>query len=135
MLSRLIYCSRKLCEDEELPALLEQARAFNARNDVSGALYHSDDVFLPYLEGREEILSALWTRIQQDRRHTDCCLLDRRLIIMRVFKGWSMTWVVRTAETDTLFRALRVAALQGQRNIGTVAGALFNVLARSADRK
>ncbi len=90
MLSRLIYINKKLCSDEQISVLLEDARAFNARNGVSGALYLSNGDFMQSLEGNEEVLSELWTRIQQDSRTTDRRLLDHRFVDMRIFKKWSM---------------------------------------------
>jgi hypothetical protein len=134
MLRRLIYNSKCTCSDDQIAEVLRIARDFNARNDVTGALYLTGDVFFQYLEREELTLSALYSRIQSDARHTDCRLLDTRLVMLRIFRGWSMTWLVRTPETDLLLQAL-LPYLHPDPGNGSSAGALFQALAKAAEHK
>jgi hypothetical protein len=135
MLSRLIYFSKCVCSDDEISSVLTSARSFNARNDVTGALYLTGEVFFQYLEGDELVLSALYARIQKDARHANCRLLDMRLVMLRIFQGWSMTWLARTPETDLQLQTLLPQYLTQGPGSGSSAGALFQALAKAAERK
>ena len=85
MLGRLIYSSIRSCTDEQISQVLVAARDFNARNNVSGALYLYGQTFIQFLEGDELVLDALYSRIQVDSRHVQCRLLDRRVVMLRLF--------------------------------------------------
>ncbi|MGI4778034.1 MAG: BLUF domain-containing protein [Janthinobacterium lividum] len=135
MLSRLIYTSKRNCTDDEISRILETGRDFNARHDITGALYLTENVFFQYLEGDTVLLLALYARIQKDSRHTGCQLLDTRLVMLRVFRGWSMTWLVRTPETDLLLQALLPRYLPSEPGSGSSAGSLFQALAKAAEYK
>ena len=135
MLSRLIYTSSRRCVDDQIQSLLDSARDFNARNDLTGALYVVGDTFMQYLEGEELVLDALYDRIRRDSRHAQCRLLDRRLIILRIFRGWSMARLVRTPETDQLVEILLPRFLPSDQVKGASAASLFQALARAAERR
>jgi hypothetical protein len=135
MLGHLICSSTRSCTDEQISQILEGARDFNARNGVSGALYLYGHTFVQYLEGDELVLDALYKRIQQDSRHTQCRLLDQRLVMLRVFQGWSMTWLVRTRETDHLIDLLLPHFTQSADVKGSLVGSLFQALSKAAEHR
>ena len=135
MLGRLIYSSTRSCTDDQIPEILEGARDFNARNEVSGALYLYGDTFVQYLEGDELVLNALYNRIQRDSRHKHCRLLDQRLVMLRIFQGWSMTWLVRTRETDHLIDLLLPHFTQSADVKGSLVGSLFQALSKVAEHQ
>jgi hypothetical protein len=106
MLSRIIYSSRCQCDGDEVARILRQSREANAFQHVTGALYLADGMFLQYLEGGDEAVDALYRRIAQDRRHTNCRLIDRRSISGRVFKDWSMAWLGPLSDAATILRTI-----------------------------
>ena len=137
MLGRIIYRSTSLCESDEIPSIVDQARTLNARSDVSGALFTFGGRFLQYLEGEEDVVYVIYQRITNDRRHTDCRLLDRRLISTRIFKGWPMTSLPHTIGTNLLIEAL----VPQRGHVGAIdvldassAGAFFYALSKLSQR-
>jgi len=92
MLSHLVYVSKasEPMSDEDLAALLEQARTRNARNDVTGMLLYKDGRFIQLLEGHEEHVQKIFDSIQRDERHYDVQLLWFRYVQYREFPDWTM---------------------------------------------
>lgn len=88
---QLVYASRPFGFDiTNLHSILNDARSFNAANDITGALICRNDLYLQMLEGPEEIVLPLYERIKRDDRHVEVTELVRRPIVMRLFPAWSM---------------------------------------------
>ena len=137
MLGRIIYTSTSLCREEDIRQILERSRIHNARSDVTGALFLYDEKFLQYLEGDEAAIDTVYERILKDSRHSDCRLIDRRLISVRIFDDWSMTWLPHTIGAGLLIDAL----LPHKRHAdaldaldATSAGAFFYALSKLSQR-
>lgn len=135
MLSRLIYKSQSLCTAAEARELCLAAAVANQANNISGALYLADTIFLQYLEGDEFVLSTLYHRIRRDARHCDCRLLDAGLASQRLFNGWAMAWLPRSAVTDLATQAIvprgdSIGALEN-----AAAGTFFMTLSHVAERQ
>jgi hypothetical protein len=135
MLSRLIYSSTSLCDAAEGLRLCIAARPANSASQITGALYLSDNTFFQYLEGDEMQVAGLVNRIRQDKRHTNCQVLDNRLISLRIFKLWPMAWLPRTAQTDLVMQAVVPPGSDAAAIDGTTAGTLFLALSQSAERR
>jgi hypothetical protein len=75
---------------EALRTLLALARTRNTAAAVTGMLLHVDSVFLQVLEGEPEVVTALYTKIGADPRHTRMLLLLSQDIKSRNFPDWSM---------------------------------------------
>jgi len=91
-LCALVYlssCSSPMSE-EELEALLRQAKSHNASANVSGILIYNDGNFIQYLEGPEPAVTNLFERIKLDPRHKNVTRLDFANIKSRVFGDWWM---------------------------------------------
>ena len=101
---RLIYRSRDLIPAQrhraELGELFTHARAKNKSLLVTGALLVSEDRFVQTLEGEEDVVRALLTRIEQDPRHDRVELLDASLVSGRAFPRWSMAEVAEDGQSD-----------------------------------
>lgn len=137
MLGRIIYTSTSLCRTEDIPQILERSRTLNAHSGVTGALFMHEGKFLQYLEGEEASIGTVYERIQKDRRHTDCRQIDRRLISVRIFNDWSMTWLPHTVGAGLLIDALvphkcHADALKALD--ATSAGAFFYALSKQSQR-
>lgn len=74
----------------ELEGLLADARTFNARNSLSGALLLHDLTFFQFLEGPEVAVRAAFERIQSAKLHKDIVLLMLEETPRRFFGDWHM---------------------------------------------
>ena len=92
MLTTLIYRSQLnlSCEAFPLAALVEKAKRNNAARDVTGMLLFDGIHFLQVLEGPEEILNTLFTRISLDSRHLNVVELMRDYAPRRRFANVGM---------------------------------------------
>ncbi len=108
VLSRLIYCSQPFGYDQPmLNGILADARTYNPKNNITGALICREDIFLQLLEGPEDKLLLTYNKILNDDRHLDIELLVKELCEDRLFPTWSMkddpakTWFWTKDEIDS----------------------------------
>lgn len=132
MLCRIIYTSRARCNEHETSLLLQAARLANARLAITGALYQSQGRFAQYLEGEEAAVAALYERIRCDQRHTDCCLIDRRLISLRVYAGWSMVCFSDAGSAGMLMKTLLTQSDAAMPD-SALLGAFFYAMAQTGE--
>lgn len=92
MLAHLVYVSTasEPMGKEALAALLEQSRARNERNGITGMLLYKDERFIQLLEGQEESVQMIFSSIKRDERHHDVELLWLRYAQYREFPDWTM---------------------------------------------
>lgn len=74
----------------ELEHLLLDARTFNARVGVTGALLLHDVTFFQYFEGPAAAAEDVYVRIQRARSHRDIVELVHAPVERRHFDGWLM---------------------------------------------
>lgn len=86
----------------EVGRILLQSRRNNGRNRLVGGLYFADGCFFQVLEGRQDQVEALYARLQDDPRHQDLKVLDRREIPQPAFRGWAMKHVPDAPEVRVL---------------------------------
>ena len=108
VLSRLIYCSQPFGYDQPmLNGILADARTYNPKNHITGALICREDIFLQLLEGPEDKILLTYDRILNDDRHLDIELLVQESCDDRLFPTWSMkddpakTWFWTKNEIDS----------------------------------
>jgi hypothetical protein len=77
-----------------LDRLLMDAREFNARADVTGALLYHDGSFFQYLEGPERGVESVYSRIKRASQHKDLIEIHRETVSQRHFSEWSMGFAV-----------------------------------------
>lgn len=87
----------RLLSPEELDALLIDARSFNQRTAVTGALLHHDGSFLQYIEGPEASVAQAYRRIRSSTRHHNIIELDSGAVAQRHFSKWSMGFAEPTS--------------------------------------
>jgi len=94
---RLIYRSRNCIPNAdrrvELGQLFGAARSHNKKRHITGALLLLDDYFVQTLEGDEQAVTALLSKIKADPRHDSFEILDTNLVATRVFARWAMAKV------------------------------------------
>jgi len=70
--------------------IVAQARARNARHDITGLLVFDGIRFCQHLEGPPDAMEALITRITQDPRHTEVRVLYRGTRIERRYQRFDL---------------------------------------------
>lgn len=88
----LMYVSDAVGKTNQLilDEILEQARANNARLDITGILLFRRGRFFQYLEGREDHVRELYAQIYEDSRHENVRVLLQTTAKERRFSGWTM---------------------------------------------
>ncbi len=88
----LIYVSiaAKRYNGTELKGFLQEWRTNNERMDLTGMLLYKDGKFMQVLEGEEEAVKKLSSKIDRDPRHTQVNLLLEGPATYREFPDWSM---------------------------------------------
>jgi hypothetical protein len=101
---RLIYHSRSRISATErkyqLGEIFSIARSRNKKIGVTGAMLITDDEFVQTLEGPEEVVRELYTKIFSDKRHEHVELLETGNVPERVFGRWAMARVAADGEPD-----------------------------------
>jgi hypothetical protein len=88
----LVYVSiaAKRYNGAELKGFLQEWRTNNERMDLTGMLLYKDGKFMQVLEGEEESVKKLSSKIDRDPRHTQVNLLLEGPATHREFPDWSM---------------------------------------------
>lgn len=104
MLVRLLYASRAAAPltASIVDSILEQSRANNPKQGITGILCFTDDIFIQVLEGGRDEVCELYNAIVRDQRHLDVRILTYEEIPERRFGGWSMGQVNLAKVNPTL---------------------------------
>lgn len=85
--------------DEDVAAILTQARANNARVGLTGALLYHAGRFVQILEGPDETVRARFAIIEADPRHRVIQTVREKQVAERQFPEWTMGF--RPLSTDS----------------------------------
>lgn len=90
----LIYVSSSVREmnAEELLDILKVSRENNVARDVTGLLLYKGGNFMQALEGQDDVVRALYEKIQKDPRHKDVSIISTEQIQKRQFPAWEMAF-------------------------------------------
>ncbi|MCR9278019.1 MAG: BLUF domain-containing protein [Pseudomonadaceae bacterium] len=101
-LTRVIYLSSATTpfSKQDLRDLLELCRTRNAPKNITGLLLYRDGNFMQIIEGPENEVSALYQRIEVDRRHSTVIRVIKEDISERYFENWSMGFKDLEQETS-----------------------------------
>lgn len=88
----VIYVSSavKQFSSSELIELLEKSRKNNLEQNITGMLLYKDGNFMQLVEGEEEAVNSLESKIRNDLRHRNMIILLKGYIEHRQFSEWSM---------------------------------------------
>lgn len=91
----LIHCAYASVEaiefsEEEIVALLEQARTGNKKLGITGMLLYDNGAFFQVLEGELEVVARLLEKIEKDPRHERFIKIIQEDIEARDFSEWTM---------------------------------------------
>ncbi|SKB68035.1 Sensors of blue-light using FAD [Salegentibacter holothuriorum] len=106
MLKYLAYVSRQshVISDKDLKNLLQKSRNNNTRIGVTGMLIYFQGIFIQYLEGEQENVDWLYSKIAKDKRHQSIIELDSGYSKERAFSDWSMAF--KKLQKDEAFEIL-----------------------------
>ena len=76
--------------ESDLVQLLEQARARNLRQNITGMLLYSNATYMQVLEGKKKDVHEIFEAICNDPRNTGVVKLYEAEIQQRDFPDWSM---------------------------------------------
>lgn len=82
--------ANQLMGNEELSALLSEARSFNSAHAITGMLLYENGNFMQLLEGQKETVLELYSRIQSDPRHHNIYTIAQGEQAEKSFADWSM---------------------------------------------
>ena len=110
-LVHLSYCSHAQTplEQADLDLILKASQRNNQRDDVTGLLTYSGEVFVQFLEGPLEAVRRLMSRLEGDSRHRDILILSQGSDHERIFSDWDMELVTRHEAYQVLRDALSEA--------------------------
>lgn len=91
----LAYASQAIegLPDGKIDQLTRDASSFNAMAGVTGLLVFDGARFLQYVEGPEDGIEAVYSRIRFAKSHSDLVELARGRVSKRRFPYWSMRWI------------------------------------------
>lgn len=108
-LCRVIYTSH-MAPLVDMQALVAQAQKNNRRSGITGALTTLQSNFFQYLEGDAAAVDQLFLAIQNDARHFQVKLLERREIPRRLFADWTMAHMVWNEDMRAVFHSFSPGA-------------------------
>ncbi|MDJ0338370.1 BLUF domain-containing protein [Cryobacterium sp. PH31-O1] len=76
--------------DDDIAAILVQARANNVAHQLTGALIYHDRKFIQILEGPEQEVRSRLRAITADPRHRSIHMVSEESITERQFPQWTM---------------------------------------------
>ncbi|MDB0016432.1 BLUF domain-containing protein [Alphaproteobacteria bacterium] len=90
-LKRVVYVSEKTdVSDTTLKDIIASSKKNNPEEDVTGCLLSGSNSFLQLLEGPEDFIDRLYSKISTDNRHENVITLCDEKIDERLFLSWSM---------------------------------------------
>jgi hypothetical protein len=94
MLVTLIYGSSAAHDltEQDLLDILQVSKKNNEPLGVTGMLLYKSGNFIQVLEGEEEVVEALYKKIERDPRHHSSSIIFKREIQQREFADWSMSF-------------------------------------------
>ncbi len=73
--------------------ILLKSRTNNAKNNIVGVLYFSNNCFFQCIEGEQSAIEALYEKLLQDPRHKDLKVIIKQSIDSISFSKWTMKYV------------------------------------------
>jgi hypothetical protein len=103
-LAYLIYKStpKDSLTEKDLVEIAEQSKDNNIDNDLTGLLIYGSNEFVQILEGPEQAIETLYTKLLADKRHSNVTLVNRGMLERRYFPTWSMGF--RSVSADEIQR-------------------------------
>jgi len=131
----ILYISKVMAADDGaiiprgFSEIFRVARKNNAQANITGALSYRNGHYIQILEGEELAVDQLFSKISNDRRHTEITVLINQSIVKRSFPDWDMKLpqsVNRDPEFIRFFKASGYAISSLDRNKRTLLELFYN---------
>ena len=112
LLYQLVYCSRAApgVDDAAVDNIIALARRRNPEHGITGLLVFGSGIFVQWLEGPRDNISALMANLQADPRHGDIVTMaESEELRERLFPDWDMELVTGADIREVLQDALETA--------------------------
>jgi hypothetical protein len=76
----------------DIQEIMRKAEKFNGENEITGCLLLYNRRFIQILEGEKEIIENLYSKIKQDKKHSNVNLLGTNETSTRIFPKWVMAF-------------------------------------------
>jgi hypothetical protein len=88
----LVYISlaSRHLNESDLQDILSISRSNNKKLHITGMLLYLNDKFIQVLEGKYNVVKALYEKIKEDTRHHKISIVLEGKTAHRIFKNWSM---------------------------------------------
>ena len=109
-MKNIVYVSTAvtLMHENQLFDILHNSRLHNEALGITGILLYSEGTFIQVLEGKDNIINALYARIKADQRHKDVVTLIDEPISEKSFAKWLMGFAITDkVKTEKLVGYLR----------------------------
>jgi len=105
----LSYCSQARADlsSTDLDCLLDISKKNNKRDQITGLLTYSGDIFIQFIEGPKRSIDQLMYRLRGDLRHRDLIVLSEGEGHVRLLPDWDMELVSAYEAHHLLRDALR----------------------------
>ena len=96
----IVYLSTSVgaFEEKDLTNILHQSRHNNPPLGITGVMLYVRGSIIQVLEGERDVLETLYSKIEQDPRHTGISKVFSRPISKRLFADWNMGYETITAK-------------------------------------
>ena len=118
----LIYCSKAVSDisETDIANILQTARSFNSKNNITGCLLYYKHEFVQILEGEKSIIKTLYSAIEKDPRHNRVTLLAEGEKQERFFDNWNMAYhKINADDFDNIENLLFVKNFLALSNLAT----------------
>tara|TARA_R110000868_G_scaffold32076_1_gene117065 strand:- start:10291 stop:10722 length:432 start_codon:yes stop_codon:yes gene_type:complete len=78
--------------EKDILEILNEAKTFNFQNNITGCLVFYDNHFIQILEGDENIIKQIFSKIVIDSRHSNVQVLSEGIKKERFFPDWNMAY-------------------------------------------
>ena len=135
----LVYVSDYTGKDSELQAdlegICEASKRNNPKNELTGLLFFQSGKFVQAIEGDEDAIEGLMTRVDTDPRHANIKVVVDEAVSERSFPEWNMDTFnmddYQDIDIDSLFKLKTDFNKQMQMDAGFFVRAMKSVLADS----
>jgi hypothetical protein len=89
---RILYLSQSAHDlaDQQVQLILESSRRNNPGLGLTGVLVYGGGLFIQVLEGPDNSVLRMYSKILDDKRHGDCQIVHISPTNERIFQKWSM---------------------------------------------
>ncbi len=110
-MKRLTYISKfaRSLTKKEIESIGHISQTNNSREGITGVLLCCGGIFFQILEGEEDRIDRLYTKILEDERHNQIlCLKSELNVLQRRFPDWSMEVIVLDENNDILLQPIKI---------------------------